>query len=142
MPVWIFQDAPGVDMSAELRKHGIGALWTWNIDRYYRAGSARSIAKGDFVLQWQPDLDEVAPAGIYAQGITLCDPYYEKDSEGDWHVQVRITDVYSPPLPRHRLVHHPKLSSLQILRMPQHRVFEVTDDEFYALQGELADLSE
>ena len=142
MNVWVFQDQPGVSTAAQLRKQGVGTTWTWNIDRYVRSETTPHVEKGDFVLQWQPAIDDLSPAGIYGLGVTLGDPYFQPNEKTNWQVEVKILEVYHSPLGRDRIAHHPVLARMQVIKMAQHIVFKVTDEEWDKLQGLLADLTE
>ena len=126
-------------MAAALREHGVGETWTWNVDRYIRKGTHPYMEAGDIVLQWQPKRDAAAPAGVYARGIVLDAPCYQPDDDGNWHVQVKILEVYTTPLPSDRIKHDPQLVNLQIIKMAQHRVFVVTPEEWHTLERLLAD---
>ena len=66
MNVWILQDQPGTNMTKRLMVDGKGTRWIWNVERYVSDDTEPHIERGDIVLQWQPHLDNSAPAGIYA----------------------------------------------------------------------------
>lgn len=134
MNVWIFQDQPGSDMAAQLREHGVGTRWTWNIDRYVRQTNPAFVSSGDTVLFWQPRADR-SPAGVYAVAVAIENPRFSPNEKSNWQVEVEVRIVLPHPITIDYVRRDPVLSDMQIARMPGgHIVFRVTEDEWAALQ--------
>jgi hypothetical protein len=135
---WIFQGNPRLwDLGKALGELG---SFDWVV-RQHR----KKVHKGDRVYLW-----EAGPqAGILATATVMDDPtvrtspkdqrkYALRAREFDapeHRVRLRIETVLSERLPKSRLVDHPRLSQLSILRSPTGTNFAVSADEFFALEA-------
>jgi predicted RNA-binding protein with PUA-like domain len=135
MSVWIFQDQRHSDMAARLQARN--KVWTWNVDRYILDATDPHIQSGDIVLQWQPYLNNNAPAGIYACARVIQGPYQSPNEKSNWQVDVQIIKILERPitLDEIKATQNPLLLSMLIIQMPGgHIVFPIISEAWVALQ--------
>ena len=134
--VWIFQANPKMfDLMSWLSEPdvGVGTRSEW-----YLAQHKDKVRDGDTVLLWMAGGD----AGIYASGRLVGAPF-ERDRM-DWQTESApprtlvmgfdLERVYSKPLLRRDLLHHPVLKNLSIIRFPNATNFSVTQAEWEELK--------
>jgi hypothetical protein len=120
MSVWIFQAVPKeYDLKTELRE-GRGD-W-WRVTRLWK-----EMKRGDKVIFWQAG----GESGIYGVGELTSDPY---PGEPKFRVDLKYTNRFIPPILKKRLLKHPILKNLSILKPPfQGTNFRASGEQWQAL---------
>jgi hypothetical protein len=134
---WLFQANPRFyDITTRLKIAEIGQEDQWTVSRY-----RDDMRPGDRLVIWQAGHE----AGVYALGELSGQPFQRgrsdwrrSDSDGsetEWAVRFRYTQILSKPLLKSDLLHNPALANLAVIRSPQGTNFQVTPEEYAALQS-------
>lgn len=127
---WLFQADPKVwDLERELAKVTVGDEDSWSVSRY-----REEMEPGDFVVLWSGG----PRAGVYALGEILAQPEFGEKPEfrgggQEWRVRFRYTQILEVPILRSKLLDHPILRDLSVIRAPQGTNFRVTRQQYDAL---------
>jgi hypothetical protein len=138
--VWLFQANPDFwNLAEQLEHRSVGDSETWLVTRY-----RDEMEPGQPVVLWQSGED----AGIYALG-ELIDEAFERPTRDfwpdreergvtEWAVQFVYTQILDRPIPKAELLANPILKEMSVIRMPPGTNFEVTSEQWNALQELLA----
>jgi predicted RNA-binding protein with PUA-like domain len=135
---WLFQANPKkYDLVAELRTQEEGAENDWTVSSY-----GNRMRAGDKVIFWVAGKE----GGIYALGELAGEPYEREHQpteeeikqysylKAPQSVKYRYTRILDEPLLREDLKKHPVLRNMQIFKFANATNFEVTPEEWAAVQ--------
>ena len=110
---WLIKANPKSSPVDEFVRTGFATVTTRCLQPTYRADE---VAAGQAVLFWISGDDKQHPAGLYAQGHTT--GAAERAPEGaKLDMPVRLTHL-EPAILRSELLEHPRLSQLEVLKVP------------------------
>ena len=110
---WLIKANPKASPVDEFLRTGFETVDTRCVQPTYRLGE---VVPGQPVLLWVSGGDKRHPAGLYAQGHTTGLP--QPALEGSkLDLPVRLTPL-DPPVLRAELREHPRLSQLEVLKVP------------------------
>lgn len=130
---WLFQANPKLfDLSAELLTCEPGDIDDWSVSRF-----AEKLKPGDSIILWSSG----PRSGVYAFGELLSHPveratkgYLATQSATELAVDFRYTMILPEPILKEELVRHPVLKDLSVIRAPQGTNFEVTPEQWEAIE--------
>jgi len=131
---WLFQASPKQwNFSAHLKLQTIGAADEWSVRAHWN-----EMHPGDRALLW-----EVGPkAGLLAIGELTGEPFQlepsagrpDNDGKPERRVPFRYTHILTEPIPRSTFVQDPVLQNMHHIRGGQGTNFQVTQEEWEAIQ--------
>ena len=110
---WLIKANPTSSPVDEFVRTGFNTVTARCIQPTYRADE---VAPGQAVLFWISGDDKQHPAGLYAQGHTTGLPQSALERPR-LDLPVRLTSL-DPPVLRLELLEHPRLSQLEVLKVP------------------------
>ena len=133
---FIFQGNPDLwDFDSYLETVQPGDIGDWKVGRYQ---SKNQMSVGDRVLFWKSG-DE---SGIYFTGTLTSEPYprepderFNVDDENEFGIDYQYRGSVTPPLLKEKLIEHPTLKDLGIIKYPNATNYQLDEDEWGAIRS-------
>ena len=130
---FIFQGNPDLwDFDSYLETAQPGDVDNWKVSQ-----SKNQMSAGDRVLFWKSGKE----AGIYATGTLTSEPYPREsderlkiDDENELGIDYKYRGPITPPLLKEKLIEHPTLKDLGVIKFPNATNYQLDADEWRAIR--------